>query len=1384
MPACPDCGLVFGSLSNVQIHRRSGACSMQLGASATNSALHAPQPIVYTAGYPVRPAANPTGYVGFGGYRHGKGGYDMQGAPVFLAEAEQLPHITPIEREIDQALAIQRNRQATDLAERERMMLDQQVNLVLPARQAQLQQSQEALKDQLLQMKLELFTNQQQQQSGNDMDMAFLRNEMAAMRGALSSMSMNCVSNSGPGLTRRNPRKPQQQQSSAARTQVRRERRQHGSVIDEDDSWESLDDVPRSSEYGDDYGEARGGNRSGHTLSPRSVRLLGSAPSQKLCEVLKSMQAEIRRLQVVSATRIEPPFPTASTLQPGLHSLKLATLEGIDLSIPLDEVDVSIKVYYMSYANGEYLLEPSLKRTFPRHPPPLTRHGTNVMLFTVPSLQFIVHSPKEMVVFVLQVLYRGRLLCWSAIFSKVTGSFSEGIQNTSFDLAKALQSPGDVIPGASVSGYIETDSRDVLQRAESILNRSTGNFSASPGPPFSQRQHAQLPGLPPLPPPPQGLPLLPGMPSCEGPFLPPTLEANVMLLQPTNGPVARFILPPPTGVSILEWNEVVTKHLKKMQKYPPKRKAIAPAAEKASDNGKGKRNEKHISHRKPAPPVAQRRRAGPSSSSSSEDSTQSFSLCSSLCSSPSFSNRNELRSPLPPSHSMGAVIEGKTSTHPPEKRQQQRQPHRSHRSTAHFAEDRPEELSVTGTPAEQQPIMPIQEPQKPASEPAAGVSVRKPRSPDAPRSKPQTLPPSAAAPITNLAAKEATVERPPVSSNPPMARPLVPSFPSVDNKTTSPQAETPPPQAPCKVPLEDVSLVERSRLRALTDPQGNLAVPPGYKFNPNNPPCLNLDKLDVTAQPPVNACVLLGLSVPTDAPPATPKAPGHGTKGNTVDVFVDGVAGIPLDAMCSRVLVYISDALDPTTGTPKNPLRHPRVFMRVPDLIAYQNLNSSSSEPKFKAKVTSDVSDQTHAVVIVEYIKDSKGPPIVFGHCCLPINKCFFTGNFVARLKIGDPRRSQERAVDDLRPPDRIADEQKRATEKYNQCNLEASVDSQALRNLLPAPPLKRAECAPLGYLIWRLESPNLNDPFFEMPQQVPLSQQEMQLFEGRKKHAAGTPNSKGVMSEKAAGEAFIGSGTTQTDSLGYITPFSEQRGAFVKVEGIRGVGDDAAMYVVVVYMAKAPKGHRVYYTMIPDWASDVGAPMFKDPPFIFQGIKYDTKNTTTYMLLKLSKLENAATPPVVECIGWTMNRLFLDEVPALRQGRYALAWLTGPLPPDVVKELLTEKVGTVFPKRLQEKSISFLEPKATLTISQGDPACCVGLVDNTPGRAQPRRLLMPDSIKKKFPSAMCEGMVGCTLQRAHEKCFGGGDPRALLQRMHTAVQEYLDESTKTFEEL
>lgn len=83
-------------------------------------------------------------------------------------------------------------------------------------------------------------------------------------------------------------------------------------------------------------------------------------------------------------------------------------------------------------------------------------------------------------------------------------------------------------------------------------------------------------------------------------------------------------------------------------------------------------------------------------------------------------------------------------------------------------------------------------------------------------------------------------------------------------------------------------------------------------------------------------------------------------------MYIDGVTGVPFAAQCVRVLLYVMDGVDPATpNTSKYPLHHPSALMRKPDLIAYQDFNTATCEPKFNATLNLHINDRTHVIAIV-----------------------------------------------------------------------------------------------------------------------------------------------------------------------------------------------------------------------------------------------------------------------------------------------------------------------------------------------------------------------------------------------------------------------------------
>ncbi|CAD2215081.1 hypothetical protein AGDE_12600 [Angomonas deanei] len=210
-------------------------------------------------------------------------------------------------------------------------------------------------------------------------------------------------------------------------------------------------------------------------------------------------------------------------------------------------------------------------------------------------------------------------------------------------------------------------------------------------------------------------------------------------------------------------------------------------------------------------------------------------------------------------------------------------------------------------------------------------------------------------------------------------------------------------------------------------------------------------------------------------------------------------------------------------------------------------------------------------------------------------------------------------------------------------------------------------------------------------------------------------------------------------------------------------MGDDAAIYSVVCRLHTPQEGCPPKYTGMPDWMSDVGAPQYKDPPFLFPKLPF---NQLTVFIFTLLKITNVHGTPKTQPIAWTITKAFMDDNNVARQGRFVLPWLDdGDCPEAILKRLHTERLDKVFISSLKDKSIQFHEPPSTVTISQGLPLLIPQLVDITAGSPQPRQLLMPGPMKKQFPSYTYEGQVGCTLITQNNMCFNGIVPQELLPR-------------------
>ncbi|KEG07359.1 hypothetical protein DQ04_10041020 [Trypanosoma grayi] len=566
--------------------------------------------------------------------------------------------------------------------------------------------------------------------------------------------------------------------------------------------------------------------------------------------------------------------------------------------------------------------------------------------------------------------------------------------------------------------------------------------------------------------------------------------------------------------------------------------------------------------------------------------------------------------------------------------------------------------------------------------------------------------------------------------------PLAPTCPA---KEEAPLAPTRPAKEEAALVPTNPAAVEKLLWKIQFDDKGRVVVPANYKNIPVSKE--SLSNLDIDSQ--TDASLLFGFrSLENEKPQEG--AVGHGNTMSNVDVGIRCVYGLPLNAACSRLLVYVCDYIDEETGEVMSSSHDAAVLMRPPNAIHYQDMNGSCTCPFFEFELKDIlVGDETFLIVIIEYITAKGEGPFVFGHVGLPVHKCTSAGNFVSRVRLGDPRRPESRGVElwgDI-------DAERQAMENYTQEQIEETLDAQALFVRLFVPSTARSECCPCGYIAWYMEA-DPNSLFFDDPMQPPLSRGEEQLFDLRQgnDHHMVPP----FDSVESAAAAFQGSAKPMGNAINYVVPYDPERGFFISVEELHGMGNSSALYAVAVETGvDGPNG--LTCTRSRDWFSDVGAPRFSEPLRIITGANSDPFLVALFFLLRATQLDamtqHGEAQVKVETVGWSMFKLFLDDG-ALRHGRYALPWFDGSPPDALLDELETQPLQKVFASWYRGNKLKFSELHSTVVISIGDPLTAEQLVVKHPGRPQPTKLFVPSEMKPMFPSVGCEGAVGYTQQQ------------------------------------
>ncbi|KAH8612530.1 hypothetical protein ERJ75_000878100 [Trypanosoma vivax] len=560
------------------------------------------------------------------------------------------------------------------------------------------------------------------------------------------------------------------------------------------------------------------------------------------------------------------------------------------------------------------------------------------------------------------------------------------------------------------------------------------------------------------------------------------------------------------------------------------------------------------------------------------------------------------------------------------------------------------------------------------------------------------------------------------------------------------------------------------------DRDGRAIVPVNYKRGVYYPPKL-LIGLEEDSSTDVG--VMLGFRsasdnfVPTQVAVQQKSAP-------VVNLKIIGVSGLPYNSACARIVVYLLNYIDFRTSQETNKRNDPHIFLRPPASVIYQSVNEDNN---MLLNIYVDlhgiiVTDDTCALVVIEYITAPEADITVFGHACLPIGKKALAGNFLSRVRCGDPRQPWARTCVSHSEEDSASFARRREL-NFTQEEAESILDAEALFIKAFSPPSSRIECIPCSFLSWTLNS-DPNGPYFEFPGEPRMSNGEALLFSVRFALKVGAPKTEDEMGTLI--QAFGNEKDVLPYSFTYAAPYDPRRGLFIRTDMLYGMGPSNALYTVVTALDAGER--RIFFcTRKFHFTSDVGLPQFDDSVNITTKILPLQQTMAVYHILRICNLETireyGETRLTVEQIGWSVLKLF-PESGVLRNGRYALAIFDGKPPENLFRRLKERPMETTFRELIASREIRYLKPCATVVVDVGDPLFIGQITVKHPGRPETTKLMTSAALAAQYPSAGNSGSVGQEQQMMLRNM--GLDPEKVQSAVNIATRGFVEQNMLTKE--
>jgi hypothetical protein len=472
---------------------------------------------------------------------------------------------------------------------------------------------------------------------------------------------------------------------------------------------------------------------------------------------------------------------------------------------------------------------------------------------------------------------------------------------------------------------------------------------------------------------------------------------------------------------------------------------------------------------------------------------------------------------------------------------------------------------------------------------------------------------------------------------------------------------------------------------------------------------------------------------------------GKGPTRDAARIGIDSVVGAPLHVCCTRVVIYYSSAK--IDGEELYPQDSEDFFLRPADIVAYQSLDSSTTEPVFNSEVNLTIGKKTCAIAIVECVDPKKNVRFTLGHAVLPINQDSNAGNYKTRLLWGDPRPSHLRSIGTKSIEE---DQQHRAAlEKYDTMQLNASLLSRELKDALKekVPQVdNRTRFWPGAYILWRADSNDKRLRYKEPPGQFPMGPDEAVMARDRERIPTRTPSSMDVTSMDICQKIFEQKSVPADDAVAYACPYNPSRGLFMAPECLRGMTTERCLYKVMIEMSVEGGEQTSNFTQRHNFDSDMGVPEFLDDPFIFAKVPYSLTGVAIFRIFKMMDPSVNQPGGIMQC-AWSATKLFLEDG-VVRHGRFSVPLFAGAPPPRLLDELKKERIDQTIMKWTNnppsgQQKLEYFKPNCIVTFCQGDAARSVELVNQKePFIMDARLLLVPSKVRRQFPFQDDEGYL------------------------------------------